>query len=44
MTAYMEADNELARKDYLDVLDEERDLAAAKSSIVTTPIYVSARV
>ena len=33
VTAYVEADNEQARQDSLDVLDEERDLAAAKSAI-----------
>ena len=30
---YIEADNEKARQDSLDLLDEERDLAAARSAI-----------
>ena len=33
MAAYVEADNEKARRDALDLLDEERDLAAARSAI-----------
>ena len=33
MTAYVEADNEKARQDSLDLLDEERDLAATRSAI-----------
>ena len=33
MVAYIEADNEQARQDALDLLDEERDLAAARSAI-----------
>ena len=33
VAAYVEADNEKARQDSLDLLDEERDLAAARSSI-----------
>ena len=33
VTAYVEADNEKARQDSLDLLDEERDLAAARLAI-----------
>ena len=33
MAAYIEADNEKARQDALDLLDEERELAAACSVI-----------
>ena len=33
MAAYVEADNETARQDALDLLDEERDIAAARSAI-----------
>ena len=33
VVAYIEADNELARQDALDLLDEERDLAAACPAI-----------
>ena len=33
MAAYVEADNEKARQDAIDLLDEERDLAAACSAI-----------
>ena len=33
VTAYVEADNEQARQDSLDALEEERDLAAARSAI-----------
>ena len=33
VAAYVEADNEKARQDSLDLLDEERDLAAARSVI-----------
>ena len=33
VAAYVEADNEKARQDALDLLDEERDLAAARSAI-----------
>ena len=33
VAAYIEADNEQARQDALDLLDEERDLAAARSAI-----------
>ena len=33
MAAYVEADNEKARLDALDLLDEECDLAAARSAI-----------
>ena len=33
MEAYVEADNEKARQEALDMLDEERDIAAARSTI-----------
>ena len=33
MAAYVEADNEKARQDAIDLLDVERDLAAARSAI-----------
>ena len=33
VAAYVEADNEKACQDSLDLLDEERDLAAARSAI-----------
>ena len=33
VAAYVEADNEKARRDALDLLDEDRDLAAAHSAI-----------
>ena len=33
MAAYVEADNERARQDALDLLDEQRDVAAARSAI-----------
>ena len=33
VAAYVEADNETARHDGLDLLDEERDLAAARLAI-----------
>ena len=33
VTAYIEADNEATRQDALDRLDEERDIAAARSAI-----------
>ena len=33
VTAYVEDENEKARQDSLDLLDEERDLAAAHSTI-----------
>ena len=33
VAAYVEADNEKARQDAIDLLDEERDLAAARSAI-----------
>ena len=33
VAAYVEADNEKAHRDSLDLLDEERDLAAARSAI-----------
>ena len=33
VAAYVEADNEKARQDALDLLDEERDLAIARSAI-----------
>ena len=32
MAAYVEADNEEARQNALDLLDEERDLAIARSA------------
>ena len=33
VAAYVEADNEKARHDAIDLLDEERDIAAARSAI-----------
>src|SRR3954471_8232937 len=33
VAAYVETDNEKARQESLDILDEERELAAAKSAI-----------
>ena len=33
VVAYVEADNEKARQEALDLLDEERDIAAARSAI-----------
>ena len=33
VTAYVEADNEKARQEALDLLDEEHDLAVARSVI-----------
>ena len=33
VAAYVEADNEKARREALDLLDEERDMAAARSEI-----------
>src|SRR3954469_625687 len=33
VTAYVEAENEKARQDALDILDEKRDLAADQSAI-----------
>ena len=33
VAAYVEADNEQARQDALDLLDGERDLAAARSAL-----------
>ena len=33
VAAYVEADNEITRQDTLDLLDEERDIAAARSAI-----------
>ena len=33
VAAYVEADNEKARQDALDALEEEQELAAAKSAI-----------
>ena len=33
VATYVEADNEKARQDSLDLLDEERDLATARSAI-----------
>ena len=44
--AYVEADNETARQDALDRLDEERDIAAARSAIYQQDLhrYCSRRV
>ena len=46
MAAYVEADNEKARQDALDLLDEDRDLAAAWSAIYQQDLrcYYSRRV
>ena len=33
VTAYVEADNEITHQNTLDALDEERDVAAARSAI-----------
>ena len=33
VAAYVEADNEQARQDVVDLLDEQRDVAAARSAI-----------
>ena len=46
VAAYVEADNETARQDALDLLDEERDIAAARSAIYQQDIrrYHSRRV
>ena len=33
MAAYVEVDNEQARQDALDLLDEQRDVAAARSTV-----------
>ena len=33
MVAYVEADNEMARQDSLDALEEEHDFALARSTI-----------
>ena len=35
VAAYVEADNEKARQEALDLLDEERDIAAARSAITS---------
>ena len=39
VAAYVEADNEKARQDALDLLDEERDLAAARSVIYQQDLH-----
>ena len=39
VAAYVEADNEQARQDALDLLDEERDLAAARSAIYKQDLH-----
>ena len=39
MAAYIEADNEQARQDALDLLDEKRDLAAARSAIYQQDLH-----
>ena len=46
MAAYVEADNENARQDALDLLDEERDLVTARSVIYQQDLrrYHSSRV
>ena len=46
VAAYVEADNEQARQDALDLLDEERDLAAACLAIYQQDVrcYHSRRV
>ena len=46
VAAYVEADNEKARQDALDLLDEEHDLAAARSAIYQQDLrhYHSCRV
>ena len=41
MAAYVEADNEKARQDALDLLDEERDLVAAHSAIYQQDLHRS---
>ena len=46
VAAYVEANNEEARRDSLDLLDEQRDLAAARSAIYQQDLrcYHSCRV
>ena len=46
VAAYVESDNELARQDALDALEEERDLAASRSAIYQQDLrrYHSCRV
>ena len=39
VAAYVEADNEQARQDALDLLDEKRDLAAARSMIYQQDLH-----
>ena len=39
VVAYVEADNEKARQDSLDLLDEEGDLAAARSAIYQQDLH-----
>ena len=39
VAAYVEADNKKARQDALDLLDEERDLAAARSAIYQQDLH-----
>ena len=39
MAAYVEADNEQARQDALDLLDEQRDIAAARSAIYQQDLH-----
>ena len=39
VAAYVEANNEQARQDALDLLDEERDLAAARSAIYQQDLH-----
>ena len=39
VSAYVEADNETARQDALDRLDEERDITAARSAIYQQDLH-----
>ena len=39
VAAYVEADNELARQDALDLLDEQRDVAAGSHFAGLTLVY-----
>ena len=39
VAAYVEADNERARQDALDLLDEKRDVAAARSAIYQQDLW-----
>ena len=41
VAAYVEANNEQARQDALDLLDEERDLVVAISNLSTGPALIS---